>query len=159
MRRPFCICRKSPLSGHMTNTAHLRESHDQYRTLLKSRDEYRTLFDTTNTTTVLHFVFIWMTHWVAFVNASALVGDAKRLRLPCFDGYWVLSDGLLPFAWFSKCGNTRGRWGRASWVITSKQPAWWIVYIISTTLGGPKTLVQWLPDVLIWPCKFKSNDT
>ena len=32
-------------SGHMTNIAHLGESHDQYRTLLESHDEYRTPFE------------------------------------------------------------------------------------------------------------------
>ena len=29
--------------GHMTNTAHLGESHDQYRTVGESHDRYRTL--------------------------------------------------------------------------------------------------------------------
>ena len=42
---------------------------------------------TTNTPTVLHFVFIGTTPSVAFVIASDFVGDAKRLHLPCFDGF------------------------------------------------------------------------
>ena len=94
-------------SGHnaMTDTAHLGKSHhqyrtfgesrDQYRTLLESRDEYRTLLEhvgplsgyTTNTATVLRFVFVGTTPSAAFVNASDLVGDTKRLRLPCFHGF------------------------------------------------------------------------
>ena len=44
---------------------------------------------TTNTATVLRFVYIGMTPSAAFVNASGLVGDTKRLRLPHFDGFWV----------------------------------------------------------------------
>ena len=48
----------------------------------------------TNTATVLRFVFIGTTPSAAFVNASSLVGDAKRLRLPRFDGYLSVSDDL-----------------------------------------------------------------
>ena len=45
------------------------------------------LSHTTNTATVLRFVFIGTTPSAAFVNASGLVGDAKWLRLPRFDGF------------------------------------------------------------------------
>ena len=45
------------------------------------------LSHTTSTATILCFVFIGMTPLAAFVNASDLVGDAKWLHLPRFDGY------------------------------------------------------------------------
>ena len=53
---------------------------------------------TTNTVTILRFVFIGTTPSTSFVNASGLVGDAKRLRLPRFDDYLSVSDDLLLFA-------------------------------------------------------------
>ena len=43
---------------------------------------------------VLRFVCIGTTPSAAFVDASDLVGDAKRLRLPRFDGYLNISDDL-----------------------------------------------------------------
>ena len=49
---------------------------------------------TTNTATVLHFVCTGTTLSAAFVNASGLVGDEKRLRLPHFNGYLSISDDL-----------------------------------------------------------------
>ena len=52
---------------------------------------------TTNTGTVLGFVFIGTTPSAAFVNASGLVGDAKQLHLPRFNGYLSISDNPLPF--------------------------------------------------------------
>ena len=39
------------------------------------------------TATVLHFVFIGTTPSATFVDALGLVGDVKRLCLPCFDDY------------------------------------------------------------------------
>ena len=44
--------------------------------------------------TVLHFTCIGMTPSAAFVDASGLVGDTKRLRLPRFDCYLSVSDDL-----------------------------------------------------------------
>ena len=97
---------KARLSGHTTNKAHFRESHDQDRTLLESCDEYHPLLShTANTATVLHFVFIKTTLSAAFIDASGLVGDAKQMCLPCFDDYLSIRDNLLPFAWFSISGN------------------------------------------------------
>ena len=49
---------------------------------------------TSNTAIVFHFVFIGKTPSVTFVNASGFVGDTKRLRLPRFDGYLIVSDDL-----------------------------------------------------------------
>ena len=49
---------------------------------------------TTNTAAVLCFVCIGMTPSATLVDASGLVGDAKRLRLPRFDGYLSVSDNL-----------------------------------------------------------------
>ena len=49
---------------------------------------------TTNMGTVLRFVCIRTTPSAAFVDASGLVGDAKRLSLPRFDGYLSVSDDL-----------------------------------------------------------------
>ena len=56
------------------------------------------LSHTTNTATVLRFVFIGTTPSVAFVDASGLVGDTKRLHLPHFDGYVRVSDNPFSFA-------------------------------------------------------------
>ena len=42
---------------------------------------------TTNTATVLHFVFIGTTPSAAFVSTSGLVGYVNRLHLPRFDGF------------------------------------------------------------------------
>ena len=52
----------------------------------------------TKMATVVRFVFIGMTLSAALVNASGLVGGAKRPRLPRFDGYLSVSDNLLLFA-------------------------------------------------------------
>ena len=51
----------------------------------------------TNTATVLRFVFIGTTPSAAFANASDLVGNAKWLRLPRFNGYLGVCDDCLPF--------------------------------------------------------------
>ena len=51
-----------------------------------------------NTTAVLHFVFTGTRLSAAFVDASGLVGNAKRLRLPSFNDHLSASDDLLLIA-------------------------------------------------------------
>ena len=51
---------------------------------------------TTNVAIILRFVFIGTIPSAAFIDASGLVGDAKRLRLPRFDGYLSVSGNVLP---------------------------------------------------------------
>ena len=71
------------LGSHMINIEHF--SRDAFRVCRVTR---RTATEqTTNTATVLRFVCIGTTPSAAFVDASGLVGDAKRLRLPRFDGF------------------------------------------------------------------------
>ena len=78
------------LGSHMTNIEHF--SRDTFRVCRVTR---RTATEqTTNTATVLHFVCIGMTASESFVDASGLVGDAKQLRLPRFDGYLSVSNDL-----------------------------------------------------------------
>ena len=106
MCHPFYILHIKHFFGHMTNIAHLGETHDQHRTLLESRDEYRTLSShTTNAATVLHVIFIWTAPSAFYIDAFSLAGDAKRLRLPHFNDYLSVSDNFLPFDWFSISGN------------------------------------------------------
>ena len=50
-------------------------------------DFSRLLSHTTNTVTILRFVFIGTIPSAAFVNASGLVGDAKQLHLPRINGF------------------------------------------------------------------------
>ena len=69
------------LGSHMTNIEHF-QSH-----VMKIAHFSSMLSHTTNTATVLRFVFIGMRPSAAFVNASGLVGDAKRLCLSHFDGF------------------------------------------------------------------------
>ena len=86
----------------MINITHILSYTDGWR--LKRQTKH-ILSQTTNTATVLHFVFIGMTPSAAFVNASSLVGDAKRLHSHRLDGYLSTRDDRLPFAWFSISGN------------------------------------------------------
>ena len=74
------------LRGHMTNIEHFW-SHVMNITHFSSH--------TTNAATAC-FVFIWATSSVAFVDASGMVGDVKRLCLPHFNNYLSVSDDLLP---------------------------------------------------------------
>ena len=69
------------LGSHMTNIEHFW-SH-----VMKIAHFLSTSSHTTNTATILHFVFIGTTPTTAFVNASGLVGDMKRLHSPPFDGF------------------------------------------------------------------------
>ena len=53
---------------------------------------------TTNTATVLRFVFIGTTPSAAFTNTLSLVGDGKRLRLRHFDVFshkWQSPNHLI----------------------------------------------------------------
>ena len=99
--RPFYIAIQHIFSGHMTNIAHL-ESHminieqlgshmtniEHFWSYVMNIAHFSSMSShTRNTAPVLRFVFIGTTPSVAFVNASGLVGDAKRLCLPCFDGF------------------------------------------------------------------------
>ena len=99
---PFYIHAKAHFLSHMTNTAHLG-SHmtniEHFWSHVMNIPHFSS--HTTNTATVLLFKFIGTAPSAAFVNASASVGDAKRLHLPRFDGYLSVSDNLLHFAWFS----------------------------------------------------------
>ena len=69
------------LGSHMTNIEHFR-CH-----MLNIADFSSMSSHTTNTATVLLFVFIGTFLLAAFVNASGLARDVKRLCLPCFDGF------------------------------------------------------------------------
>ena len=95
-------------SGHMTNIAHLRESHDQYGTFWSHVMNIAHFSShTTNMATILLFVFIGMTPSAAFVDASGLVGDMKRLCLPCLfqwlfeHKWWAPSLRLILHKWQS----------------------------------------------------------
>ena len=74
----------------MTNIEHF--SHDAFRVCRVTRQTATK--QTTNTATVLRFICIGMTPSVAFIAASGLVGEAKRPRLPRFNGYLSVSDDL-----------------------------------------------------------------
>ena len=74
----------------MTNIEHF--SRDAFRVCRVTRQTATE--QTTNMATVLHSVYIGMTPSAAFVDASGLVGDTKRLRLPRFDAYLNVSDDL-----------------------------------------------------------------
>ena len=50
-----------------------------------------------HTATVLRVVLIRTTPSAAFVDRLRLVGDAKWLHSPHFDGYLSVSDELIPF--------------------------------------------------------------
>ena len=76
------------LGCHMTNIEHFW-SHVMNIAHFSSMLSHRS-----NTALVLRLVFIEKTPSVAFVNASSLVGDAKRLRLPCFTGFCHESPSL-----------------------------------------------------------------
>ena len=73
------------LGSHMTNIEHLR-SHVMNTAHFSSMSSHRS-----NTATVFRFVFIGTTPSSGFVNASGLVGDVKRLRLPHFNDNLLIS--------------------------------------------------------------------
>ena len=74
---------REQLGSHMTNREHF--SRDAFRVCRVTQQTATE--QTTNTATVLCFVCIGTTPLAVFVDASSLIGDTKRLRLPRFDGY------------------------------------------------------------------------
>ena len=67
----------------MTNREHFaRDAFRVWRATRQTATE-----QTTNTATEFCFICIGTTPLEVFVNASGLVGDAKRLHLPSFHGY------------------------------------------------------------------------
>ena len=96
MHFSFYIRHVHTLLGHMTKTAHLGESHmtnihvEQFWSHVMNITHY--LSHTTNTASVLCFIFIGMTPSAAFLDASRLVGDVKWQRLPHFNDYLCVRD-------------------------------------------------------------------
>ena len=103
---PFLTCCKanffesrdkySTLGGVTWPIYTLQESHDKYCTLFESHNKHSYPIS-------LHIY--WNDTLAAFVDATGFVGDAKQLHLPCFNGYLMISDNLLSFAWFSISDN------------------------------------------------------